>query len=115
MIGGGGERKTLRLVAQYADACNFFVAPEDVTQKIEVLRRHCDTLQRDIRDIEVTALLRGQPDWTVDDVLRGAEAYAAAGAATVIAVAVGADPAAVLQSTYGPAIERLAAIQPKPL
>jgi F420-dependent oxidoreductase-like protein len=115
MIGGGGERKTLRLVAQYADACNFFGPPEEVTQKIEVLRRHCDALQRDIRDIEVTALLRGQPDWTVDDILRGAQAYAAAGAATVIAVAVGADPAAVLRSTYGPAVERLAAIQPTPL
>jgi alkanesulfonate monooxygenase SsuD/methylene tetrahydromethanopterin reductase-like flavin-dependent oxidoreductase (luciferase family) len=105
----------LRLVAQYADACNFFVPPEQVMQKIDVLRRHCDAVKRDIRDIEVTALLRGEPDWTTDHVLRGAEAYAAVGVATVMAVAVGADPASVLQSTYGPAAERLAAIAPKPL
>jgi F420-dependent oxidoreductase-like protein len=115
MIGGGGERKTLRLVAQYADACNFFGTPQEVTHKIEVLRRHCDALKRDIREIEVTALLRGAPDWTVDDVLRGAEAYAAVGVETVMALAVGADPVAALRSTYGPAVERLAAIQPKPL
>jgi F420-dependent oxidoreductase-like protein len=115
MIGGGGERKTLRLVAQYADACNFFGGPEQVAEKIEVLRRHCDALGRDIRDIEVTALLRGPPEWTTDDVLRSAEAYAAVGVATVMASAVGPDPAAVLQSVYAPAVGRLAAIQPKPL
>jgi F420-dependent oxidoreductase-like protein len=115
MIGGGGEQKTLRLVAQYADACNFFGEPEQVAHKIDVLRRHCDALERDIRDIEVTALLRGAPDWTVGDVLRSAEAYAAVGVATVMASAVGPDPAAVLQSAYGPAVERLAAIQPKAL
>lgn len=115
MIGGGGERKTLRLVAQYADACNFFGDPELVAQKIAVLRRHCDAVQRDIRDIEVTALLRGTPDWTVGDVLRSAEAYAAVGVATVIAGAVGANPAATVESVYGPAVQRLAAINPKPL
>jgi F420-dependent oxidoreductase-like protein len=115
MIGGGGERKTLRLVAQYADACNFFGAPEQVAQKIDVLRRHCDALQRDISEIEVTALLRGTPGWTVDDVLRNAEAYAAVGAATVMAGAVGSDPVAVLEAVYGPAVPHLSAITPKPL
>jgi F420-dependent oxidoreductase-like protein len=112
MIGGGGERKTLRLVAQYADACNLFGGPEQVAQKIEVLRRHCDALQRDIGDIEVTAIAAGAPDQAVDDVLRSAEAYAAVGVATVMTGAVGGDPAAVLQSIYGPAMDRLAAIQP---
>jgi F420-dependent oxidoreductase-like protein len=115
MIGGGGERKTLRLVAQYADACNIFGAPEQVAQKIEVLRRHCDAVGRDIREIEVTALASAQPDWTADDVLRSAEGYAAVGVATVMAGAVGADPTAALASVYGPAAARLAAIQPKPL
>jgi F420-dependent oxidoreductase-like protein len=115
MIGGGGERKTLRLVAQYADACNFFGDPEQVAQKIEVLRHHCDAVQRDIRDIEVTALLRGTPDWTVDNVLRSAEAYAAVGVATVMAGAVGSDPAASLEAVYAPAVQRLAAINSKPL
>ena len=115
MIGGGGERKTLRLVAHYADACNLFGSPEQVAHKIDVLRRHCDAVQRNVRDIEVTALLRGPPEWTGDDVLRAAEAYAAVGVATVMAGAVGADPAAALQSTYGPAMARLAALEAKPL
>src|ERR1700752_3510163 len=47
LIGGSGERKTLRLVAQYADACNIFGGPEDVAQKLDVLRRHCDDVGRD--------------------------------------------------------------------
>jgi F420-dependent oxidoreductase-like protein len=115
MIGGGGERKTLRLVAQYADACNFFGGPEEVAHKVEVLRRHCDALKRDIREIEVTALLRGPLDWTADDVLRSAEAYAAAGVATVMTGAVGDDPVGALKSVYAPTVARLAAIQPKPL
>jgi F420-dependent oxidoreductase-like protein len=115
MIGGGGERKTLRLVAQYADACNVFGPPEQVAHKVEVLRRHCDTLGRDIRDIEVTAMLLPRSDWTVDDVLMSAEAYAAVGVATVMTSAVGPDPAAVLASVYAEAAPRLAAIQPKPL
>jgi F420-dependent oxidoreductase-like protein len=115
MIGGGGERKTLRLVAQYADACNFFGAPEQVAHKVEVLRRHCEAVGRDIRDIEVTALMSAGPDWTADDVLRAADAYAAHGVATVMTGAAGADPAAVLESVYGPAMQRLAAIRPAPL
>ncbi len=42
LIGGGGERKTLRLVAKYADACNLFGGPAQVAHKLAVLRRHCD-------------------------------------------------------------------------
>src|SRR6478672_5932489 len=40
LIGGSGERKTLRLVAQYADACNIIAAPNDIAHKIDVVRRH---------------------------------------------------------------------------
>ena len=47
MIGGSGERKTLRLVSQYADACNIFGGPDEVAHKVEVLRRHCDAIERD--------------------------------------------------------------------
>jgi F420-dependent oxidoreductase-like protein len=115
MIGGGGEKKTLRLVAQYADACNFFGPPGDVAHKIEVLRRHCDTVKRDIREIEVTAFAEVADNGTADDVLRSAEAFAALGVATVMARAVGDDPAAALEATYGPAMARLEALQPKPL
>lgn len=115
MIGGGGERKTLRLVARYADACNFFGAPEMVAHKIAVLRGHCDAVGRDIEEIEVTALLQPREDWTPDDVLRQAEAYAAVGTATVMASALGPDPAASLESIYAPAMARLAEIQPAAL
>ena len=48
MIGGTGERKTLRLVAKYADACNLFPGP-DVAHKLDVLRRHCETEGRRLR------------------------------------------------------------------
>src|SRR3954466_3373263 len=54
MIGGSGEKKTLRLVAQYADACNIFGSPEEVAHKVDVLRRHCDAVGRDPNEIEAT-------------------------------------------------------------
>jgi F420-dependent oxidoreductase-like protein len=57
MIGGGGEKKTLRLVAQYADACNLFGGPES-KHKLEVLREHCEALGRDYDAIEKTATTR---------------------------------------------------------
>jgi len=57
MIGGNGENRTLRLVARYADACNFLVLePDEIRAKIAVLRAHCDELGRDVREIEITAL-----------------------------------------------------------
>lgn len=55
LIGGGGEKKTLRLVAQYAQACNLFDSP-DLAHKLEVLRGHCETLGRDYDDIEKTVM-----------------------------------------------------------
>ena len=57
LIGGAGERKTLRLVAQYADACNIFDTPE-LAHKLQVLRDHCARLGRDYDEIEKTAQLR---------------------------------------------------------
>jgi len=58
LIGGMGERKTLRLVARYADACNLFAyaGAAEVGRKLEVLRRHCDALGRDFDSIERTTL-----------------------------------------------------------
>ncbi len=50
MIGGGGERKTLRLVARYAQACNLFPGP-DLGRKLDVLRAHCETEGRDYDEI----------------------------------------------------------------
>jgi F420-dependent oxidoreductase-like protein len=54
MIGGGGEKKTLRLVAKYADACNLF-AGRDEAHKLEVLRQHCEAVGRDYDTIYKTA------------------------------------------------------------
>jgi len=58
LIGGAGEKKTLRLVAQYADACNLFAfaGPQAIRQKLDVLKRHCDEVGRPYDDIERTAL-----------------------------------------------------------
>jgi F420-dependent oxidoreductase-like protein len=59
LVGGGGERKTLRLVAQYADACNIFdMGPDAVRAKYDVIRRHCEAVGRDYDDIEKTVLSR---------------------------------------------------------
>lgn len=58
LIGGSGEKKTLRLVAQYADACNLFafMGTEVVRTKLDVLKRHCDDVKRDYSEIEKTTL-----------------------------------------------------------
>jgi len=58
LIGGMGERKTLRLVAQYADACNLFarMGLGTIGKKLEVLKRHCDSQGRDYGEIEKTTL-----------------------------------------------------------
>jgi F420-dependent oxidoreductase-like protein len=58
MIGGMGEQRTLRLVAQYADACNLFTygGSDLIRHKLEVLRGHCDDVGRDYQDIERTGL-----------------------------------------------------------
>jgi len=55
VVGGTGERKTLRLVAQYADACNLFGAPPaDIKHKLDVLRGHCDDVGRDYDEVTKT-------------------------------------------------------------
>ncbi len=56
MIGGGGEQKTLRLVARYADACNVFGGPDTIHHKYEVLRRHCEAIGRDPDEVERSTL-----------------------------------------------------------
>ncbi|WP_405497581.1 LLM class F420-dependent oxidoreductase [Nocardia sp. NBC_00511] len=61
LIGGSGERKTLRLVARYADACNLFDLPgagfgDNLTRKLEVLRQHCEEIGRDPAEIEKTVV-----------------------------------------------------------
>jgi F420-dependent oxidoreductase-like protein len=55
LIGGSGERKTLRLVAQYAQACNLFSGP-DLERKLDVLRGHCEAVGRDYDEIQKTVI-----------------------------------------------------------
>ncbi|MGH9279042.1 MAG: TIGR03560 family F420-dependent LLM class oxidoreductase [Acidimicrobiales bacterium] len=56
LVGGGGEKRTLRLVAKYADACNLFGTPETVRHKVAVLHRHCAEVGRDPADVRITHL-----------------------------------------------------------
>jgi F420-dependent oxidoreductase-like protein len=60
LIGGSGERKTLRMVAQYAQACNLFDTPE-LEHKLDVLRGHCEALGRDYDSIEKTVMTSLDP------------------------------------------------------
>jgi F420-dependent oxidoreductase-like protein len=78
MIGGSGEKKTLRLVAQYADACNIFAGPE-AARKLDVLRAHCDAVGRDYDDIEKTAIFTIDPASTADDIVATASGMAELG------------------------------------
>jgi F420-dependent oxidoreductase-like protein len=80
LVGGGGERKTLRLVARYGDACNLFgSSPADVAGKLEVLRSHCEAEGRDYDRIQKTVLAVRPVLADVDGFLGAAREYAALG------------------------------------
>jgi F420-dependent oxidoreductase-like protein len=86
LIGGSGERKTLRLVAEYADACNIFGDDVDgVRHKLDVLRRHCADVGRDYDSIEKTMIGGGGPDPAADPdgFVRAMAGYADAGISLV--------------------------------
>lgn len=98
LVGGGGEKKTLRLVAQYADACNIFdMGPDGVRAKYDVLAEHCAAVGRDPATIERTVLSTfaigaaggrhesGMPYSSVDQLVDRYGALAAIGTDTVIA------------------------------
>ena len=81
LIGGSGEKKTLRLVARYAQACNLFSGPE-LAHKLDVLRRHCDAEGRDYDEIQKTALFNfdvGESGERVDEVIEQLRALSAEG------------------------------------
>src|SRR5215469_5689943 len=78
IIGGSGEKKTLRLVAQYANACNLFRGP-DAARKLEVLRGHCDAVGRDYEEIEKTTMNTVHPSTTREGFLRQAAGLRDAG------------------------------------
>jgi F420-dependent oxidoreductase-like protein len=110
MIGGSGERKTLRLVAQYGDACNLFAtSPDDVAHKLDVLRRHCDAVGRDYDQIQKTILPvnpRPTPD-TRDEFVRAMADYAKLGVHAVIVTPTTGAPAAWIDA-LAPAVPQLA-------
>ena len=84
LIGGGGEKKTLRLVAQYADVWNTTDSDPDVLKhKIDVLTRHCDTVGRDAAEIRKTVGLFADPFGDIDGYLKMLERYAELGIETI--------------------------------
>ena len=84
LIGGGGEKKTLRLAARYADACNVFgTTPGDVAHKLDVLRGHCAAEDRDYDSIEKTVLITRPALADVDGFLADVARYAALGVTEV--------------------------------
>ena len=93
LIGGTGEKKTLRLVAQYADACNIFeMGLDGVRGKLEVLRAHCEAEGRDPGEIEVTHL-GGAPEASVEEHIGRFRELAESGVQTAIVGLSGAEGA----------------------
>jgi len=114
MIGGNGEQKTVRMVAQYADIANFTVnEPEQVAHKLGVLRAHCERLDRDYDAIEKT--VQGgvlDPLAETDAFLRRMEELAALGVEHVQLRNVAPDPAGFISEFGERVAPRLAEIEP---
>jgi F420-dependent oxidoreductase-like protein len=111
LVGGSGERKTLRLVAQYADACNLF-APDSavVAHKLDVLARHCEAEGRDNGTIEKTILGFGDPLDDVDGFLTSMEEFAALGISLVEVMPMKPDPVAWVTQLGEQVVPRLRTI-----
>lgn len=109
MIGGSGERKTLRLVARYADACNLFDAGVDVLRhKLDVLAGHCETEGRDPSSIEKTVASGTNPLADTDSFVAAMAEYAALGVDLVGVSPVGPDPAGWVAEVTERVVPRLA-------
>jgi F420-dependent oxidoreductase-like protein len=109
LIGGSGERKTLRLVAKYADACNLFATgPDGVSHKLDVLARHCEAEGRDPATIRKTIIGGGDPFADPDGFLKNMEAYAALGVDLVEITPMGPDPVAAVSRLGEQVVPRLA-------
>ncbi|TIC86447.1 LLM class F420-dependent oxidoreductase [Nocardioides sp. GY 10127] len=99
LIGGMGERKTLRLVAQYGDACNLFgTDPEVIGHKLGVLREHCERLGRDPAEITTSVTIGADPAKSPEAVLEELAPVAALGIDTVCVMAPPEDPAGWAES-----------------
>lgn len=87
MIGGSGEKKTLRMVAQYADMCNLGGDMETLQHKLDVLRGHCQTVGRDYDTIEKTTALMNDPN-DIEGMVQRCQQLSGMGFQTVFARAV---------------------------
>jgi F420-dependent oxidoreductase-like protein len=108
MIGGGGEKKTLRLVAQYADACNLFgSSPAEVGHKLNVLRDHCEDVGRDYAAIRKTVLYI-DPSGMLDGFPEAMADYAALGVDEAIVAPPEDAPAQWIERHAAPAARAVA-------
>jgi F420-dependent oxidoreductase-like protein len=111
LIGGGGEKKTLRLVAQYGDACNLFgTSIPEVQHKLDVLAGHCADIGRDPATIRKTLLASGDPLQDVDGFLSRMEEYAKLGFDIVGLMPDVDDPAAYVSEVCEKVVPRLSEI-----
>jgi len=109
MIGGAGEKKTLRMVAQYAQSCNIYAeSVERMTHKLAVLRGHCDTLDTDYEAIEKTMILDRDPLDDTEAFLRLMGEYAALGVSLVTLMPRSDDPVAWTSEVCTTVLPRMA-------
>jgi F420-dependent oxidoreductase-like protein len=110
LVGGTGERRTLRLVAEYADACNVFDIPDGgatVRRKLDVLRGHCEAVGRPYEDVEKTLSTRFDPERPVGEFVEHCREAAGWGIEHVVVLAAGRwTPSAV--EALAPAVPELA-------
>jgi len=110
LIGGGGEKRTLRLVARYADACNLFgSSPDEVAHKLDVLRKHCAAEGRDYDSVVKTVLVTRPVLVDVDAFLADVAAYARLGVTEVMTMP-DRHPVEWVQQIGDQVLPRLAAI-----
>jgi alkanesulfonate monooxygenase SsuD/methylene tetrahydromethanopterin reductase-like flavin-dependent oxidoreductase (luciferase family) len=108
MIGGGGERKLLRLVAKYADANNLFPAsPDELRHKLDVLARHCEEVGRDRSEIRNTTISRITPDTDVDAFVSDMAQYATLGFEHVQLGLLTTEPAQLVERVVSEIVQRL--------
>jgi F420-dependent oxidoreductase-like protein len=100
LVGGGGERKTLRLVAQYANACNIY-GGEEARHKLDVLRSHCEALGRDYEEIEKTTMIRIDASTSEAEVLETLRAGHELGFTTAYVFARNPKPLAAIELLAG--------------
>jgi len=104
MVGGGGEQKTLRLVARYADACNLFANPQDgpagIAHKLDVLRGHCEREGTDYEAIRKTILWSNplEPDTDASTFVEHLRPLADLGVTEVHLMPFGDDPVAFVRA-----------------